>query len=125
MADPIGEAGPRVVPARNAMLAALAASRAVMMGARTVWLGATADDHADYPDCRPAWIDAMSRTLELAYGVSLAAPFGHLVKRQVAAKATEWGVPLHDSWSCYTPGDDGGVCGTCNACVSTAAAVAA
>ncbi len=114
----VGGPGPRVVPARNAIFASCAASFAVTMQAPVIWYGATADDAAEYPDCRAEWVTAMSDVLHLAAGVRLEAPLVQMSKAEVVALGNELGVDWTATWSCYQPRRDLEPCGTCNACVS-------
>ena len=115
----VGTVGPRVVPARNAIFASCAASHAVTMQCPVIWYGATADDAADYPDCRAAWIEAMSEVLHLAAGVRLEAPLVDKTKREVVALGNTLGIDWErDTFSCYQPRNGIVPCGTCNACVS-------
>lgn len=114
----VGQAGPRIVPARNTILVSCAASYAVTLQTPVIWYGANADDQADYADCRQAWIDAMSEVLHLTAGIRLEAPLIHMHKADIVAKGNELGVDWEGTWSCYQP--RGGIepCGTCNACVN-------
>src|SRR5262245_17874617 len=112
---PLGEPGPRVVPGRNALLVSAALSVAASIHAPRVWFGATADDFADYPDCRPQWVEAMSRVGEVAYGVEVGAPFLAYTKADVVRRARQLAVDVATTWSCYRPTDAGKPCGGCNA----------
>lgn len=111
-----GTPGPRLLPGRNLLLLSLAVNYAAARGASEVWMGANADDAADYPDCRREFVEAMSELAIAAYGIGVSAPLSWMTKREVVAKARELGVDIDATWSCYQP--RGGVypCGTCNAC---------
>ena len=104
------------VPARNTVLLALAAARAEAVGARTIAFGANGDDAGGYPDCRPAYIEALRDVLnEGTVGhVWLRAPLLHMSKVEVVNLARKLDVPLDLTWSCY----QGGLkpCGACGAC---------
>lgn len=106
---------PTVVPNRNAILIALAVGVAQAHGADTVLIGCNADDHADYPDCRPAFITATSEAARLATGVHVRAPLTYMSKPQIGALARQLDVPVHLTWSCYA-GLASGPCGDCGAC---------
>lgn len=123
MIDRSGDKGPRVVPGRNAVLVALAVNYAVTIGASAVWLGATKDDAASYPDCRLAFVAALSDAMHLAIGVRVAAPFSTRTKREVATLAADSGLDPRLTWSCYCP-RAGEPCDTCDACVQRGAALA-
>lgn len=120
----VGAVGPRVVPARNAIFASCAASWAATLHIPLIWYGATLDDYADYPDCRPAWIDAMSDVLTLATDVRLEAPLVNMKKAEVVALGNTLGVDWSATWSCYQPRDLE-PCETCNACITRRAALEA
>jgi 7-cyano-7-deazaguanine synthase len=82
------------VPFRNAHFLSAAVSWAEVLGAKTVLIGAVEQDSSGYPDCRPAYYDALNEIVRL--GVELGAPF-------------------HVSWSCYSGETE--ACGVCESCV--------
>lgn len=104
------------VPARNAVLLALAAARAESIGARNVIIGANAADNAGYPDCRHEFIDAYRRVLNLGTvgHVWISTPLISMSKADIWRLALELGVPVDLTWSCYRGGDE--PCGRCGAC---------
>lgn len=107
---------PTVVPGRNAVLIALAASLAESRGGGTVLIGVNADDHADYPDCRPEFIAAMHRLVQVSTGerVTVSAPLLQLSKPEIGALAQKLRVPIDLTWSCYVGGT--AACLSCGAC---------
>ncbi len=112
--------GDCVVPARNIVLVSLAAGLVDARGGGSVVIGCCADDHAAFPDCRPATLEALGETLRLAgLRVSLAMPFVTFTKREIVdwAGRQEGGLDLlRSSVSCYL----GTGCGGCHACRSRA-----
>ena len=108
------------------MLSAAAALAASLYPdeACAVYLGAHADDAAGdaYPDCSPAFTDAMADAMRIGtYGnVMLEAPFVNDTKAGVVACGLERGVPYELTWSCYEGGDI--ACGTCGTCLDRIAA---
>ena len=52
-----------VVPFRNGIMLAVAAGLAESRGLHTLMLANHSGDHAIYPDCRPGFVDAMSRAI--------------------------------------------------------------
>ena len=116
LAAGVGVAGARVTPARNLAMVSVAANVAAGIGAEQLWLGACADDAADYPDCRPDWVATVRGLLE-PWGVELAAPLVQTTKAEIMAEAKALG--LSGWWSCYQPS---GLkpCGQCNSCVANA-----
>ena len=115
MRDPAGHSGARVVPVRNLIMVAHAANFAVRIEAAEVWIGAIADDAAEYHDCRSEWMDLVSGALA-GDGVRLVAPLVNMSKREVVDEARALGV-LDTAWSCYTP-IAGKPCMSCNSCRS-------
>lgn len=109
-----------VVPNRNAIMLSIATGIAVAEHASFVATAVHAGDHAIYPDCRPEFIAAMTHAMRIANDgfidttFQIMAPFVHLSKTDIAAKAAELHVPIEDTWSCYEGGDiHCGACGTC------------
>lgn len=115
-------AGARVVPGRNAVLLTIAAARAAALGLDTVRIGAIAGDYADYPDCRPAFVAALSAALEAGYGVRIEAPLAAHPKVRAVELCLRAGV-LDLTWSCYVHGPR--PCGNCNSCAARASAIEA
>ena len=79
--------------------------------------GAHGGDHAIYPDCRPAFADALDKAIRLAdwHEVSLERPFVGMDKTSIVQRGVELGVPFALTWSCYVGGDKH--CGKCGTCV--------
>lgn len=105
-----------VVPNRNMVLLSLAIARAVSIGASAVAYGAHAGDHTIYPDCRPAFADAMDAAARACdwSPVFIVRPFVNLTKADIVAIGESLGVPWADTWSCYNGGEvHCGKCGTC------------
>jgi 7-cyano-7-deazaguanine synthase len=107
-----------VVPNRNAVLVNVAVSVGVTHQAAVVALGMHAGDHFVYPDCRPAFIEAMRQLVSVANEgfptPQVEAPFMHWSKADIATHGVRLGAPLERSWSCYKGGERH--CGTCGTC---------
>jgi 7-cyano-7-deazaguanine synthase len=130
LTDRKGEITPSnsVVPARNVFFLLAAAALAQKIGATRVVIGSCADDHADYPDCRPETIAAVQVAARLALDYSaleIVAPLAHMDKLAIVTLAHELGPEcvgaLRLTWSCYDPqfGEalrDRKPCGVCPAC---------
>lgn len=105
-----------VVPNRNMVLLSIAAAYAISEKADRIAYAAHAGDHAIYPDCRPAFVDALSVLLQHVHftPLQLHTPFLHMKKSEIVSLGRSLGVPFHKTWSCY---EDGimhcGKCGTC------------
>lgn len=112
-----------VVPNRNMILLSVAAAWAASSGARAVAFAAHAGDHPVYPDCRPAFADALAGALALCHyePIELLRPFIGQTKAALVRLGVELGAPLGETWSCYDPAAKlradhlvhCGVCGTC------------
>lgn len=109
-------ASPQVVPARNAVLLAMAANVAASWGAGYVAIGANESDLADYPDCRPRFLDRMSKALHEACGVRVVAPLSFSTKPDIMQEAERHGIREGDAWACYGGGPK--PCGACASCVA-------
>lgn len=118
MQDRTGAPGPRLVPVRNLLLIAHAANQAASLGAHEVHIGAIADDHEAYPDCRPSYL-GQAALLTMPFGVNVRAPLITWTKPMIIREARRLGL-LEHTWSCYTPTgpEFDRPCGTCNSCRS-------
>jgi 7-cyano-7-deazaguanine synthase len=105
-----------VVPFRNGIMLSVAAGYAESVGANGLVIAAHSGDHAIYPDCREAFMQAMAEAIRLGtYAeVELLFPFVRLDKAQIARRGHELGVDFAHTWSCYKGQPlHCGVCGTC------------
>ncbi len=106
-----------VVPNRNMVLLALAGAWAITLQAESITYAAHAGDHAIYPDCRPAFAEAMQAALALSdwHPLRLDRPFIDLDKAAIVRHGATLGVPFEHTWSCYRGGTLH--CGRCATCV--------
>lgn len=106
------------VPFRNANLLAIATSFAEACGADAIFIGVQALDYSGYPDCRPEFIDAFQKVINLGTkdttNITLFAPFIHMTKADILREGIKLGVPYEHTWSCYK--NEGKACGTCGSC---------
>lgn len=105
-----------VVPFRNGIMLAIAAGMAESEGLQHVMMANHSGDHSIYPDCRPAFVDAMNAAINAGTynGVTLNAPYTHLTKADIVRRGAQLGIDYSHTWSCYKGGDHPcGVCGTC------------
>ncbi len=106
-----------VVPNRNMILLSIAVGHAIAHGAANVSYAAHSGDHAIYPDCRPEFVDALQRAVDLCdwKTVKLARPFICMTKADIVLMGKGLGVDYIDTWSCYAGREQH--CGRCGTCV--------
>jgi len=106
------------VPFRNANLLSMATSFAEAKGADAIFIGVQSLDYSGYPDCRPAFIDAFQKVIDLGTKdttkITLFTPFISLTKTDILREGMKLGVPYEHTWSCYQ--NEGKACGTCGSC---------
>lgn len=105
-----------VVPFRNGIMLSVAAGMAEDRTLSRILMANHSGDHAIYPDCRPAFVEAMARAVrEGTYnGVELFTPYTHWTKTDIAKRGKELGIDYSKTWSCYKGGEKHcGKCGTC------------
>lgn len=105
-----------VVPFRNGIMLSIAAGLAESRGLHYVMMANHGGDHTIYPDCRPAFVDAMSQATEAGtyVGVQVLAPYTQITKTDIARRGAALGIDYTETWSCYKGGERHcGKCGTC------------
>ncbi|WP_341752030.1 7-cyano-7-deazaguanine synthase QueC [Candidatus Tisiphia endosymbiont of Piscicola geometra] len=112
------------VPARNTIFLSYALGFSEIIGAFDIFMGVHATDYANYPDCRPEYLDAFEKLANLATAVgvlgtriTIHAPLINMTKGQIIKTGLELGVDYSKTISCYDPLDNGLSCGTCHACL--------
>lgn len=115
------------VPYRNGLFLSVAASMALGLDCESLWYGAHADDYAGgaaYPDCSPAFHQAISAAIKEGSGQKLTvkAPFINKTKAEIVKIGLEIGVPYELTWSCYAGKKH--PCGKCATCIDRAKAFA-
>ena len=105
-----------VVPNRNMVFLSLAAAFAIGIKADHLFYGAHAGDHTIYPDCRPAFVSAMTTAFHLCdwNDVVLEVPYLYLTKGAIVRRGLSLGVDYSLTWTCYKGGETS--CGTCGSC---------
>jgi 7-cyano-7-deazaguanine synthase len=84
-----------------------------------LYIGAQQNDAADYPDCRPEFIDAAEQAINRSteqHQVTVKAPIINVSKTDVIDLGEELGVDWSLTFSCYND-TDGLPCGECPACI--------
>ncbi len=113
------------VPARNAIFLSIAAGWAETLGACDLFIGVNALDYSGYPDCRPEFIEAFERMVNLgtkigAEGKSawkVRAPLIRLTKAEIIKLGARLGVDFSLTHSCYDPDSTGRPCRRCDSCL--------
>ena len=106
------------VPFRNANLLAIATSLAEARRADAIFIGVQTADYPGYPDCRPEFIEAFQRLVDLGTAadprITLMTPFVRMSKTEILRTGLALGVPYELTWSCYQENDR--ACGVCSSC---------
>ena len=116
------------VPLRNPLFLLIAANHALALGAPALITGVCAMDNANYPDCRPEFLNATEALFRAALGAppypQLWAPLLYLTKAESVKLAQEVGAlpALAYSHTCYA--GEYPPCGKCHACVLRASGFA-
>jgi 7-cyano-7-deazaguanine synthase len=107
-----------VVPNRNAMMLSVAWAVAIGEKAELVYYGAHSGDHHIYEDCRPEFVEALSKALRLgthgAYPSRITAPFLGIDKTEILRRGLRLKVPYWKTWTCYE--GKAVACGVCGSC---------
>lgn len=111
------------VPARNTVFLAIALGWAEVIGARDIFIGVSAIDYSNYPDCRPEFIAAFEHLASLATkaGVNdetfhIQTPLIALSKADTIRAGIKHGVDYSLTVSCYKADAEGRACGGCHSC---------
>src|SRR5690606_35626567 len=85
------------VPFRNANLLSIATSFAEARGAGAIFIGVQSQDYSGYPDCRPQFIEAFQRLIDVGTrdgtSIRIMAPFITMTKSEILAIGTRMNVP--------------------------------
>ena len=111
------------VPGRNTIFLSHAAAWAEVLGAADIFIGINVMDYSGYPDCRPEYLAAFERAINLGSKAgnegrqfTIHAPLMRMTKREIIERGTELGVDYGLTHSCYDPDPAGRACGRCDAC---------
>jgi 7-cyano-7-deazaguanine synthase len=105
------------VPNRNMILLSVGIAWAVSLKFDAVAFGAHSGPHTNYPDCSPAFAEAMDCAAGQCddWQISVLAPFVRWDKAAIVARGVELAVPFELTWSCYKGGERH--CGRCSTCL--------
>jgi 7-cyano-7-deazaguanine synthase len=112
------------VPARNTLFLAHAAAWGEAIGAHDLFIGANVLDYSGYPDCRPEFLEAFERALNLgtkagvegAARFRIRAPLIALTKAEIVRLGASLGLDFRLTSSCYDPDPEGRPCRRCDSC---------
>ncbi|MCX8122765.1 MAG: 7-cyano-7-deazaguanine synthase QueC [Spirochaetes bacterium] len=111
------------VPARNIVFLSMALAYAETINASHIFIGVNAVDYSGYPDCRPQFIQAFQKVVEIGTksGVNgnpiiIETPLIGLTKGQIIKLGISLGMDYSLTTSCYNPADNGSPCGVCDSC---------
>jgi 7-cyano-7-deazaguanine synthase len=106
------------VPFRNAHLLSVATSWAEVLEAKSIYIGAVAEDSSGYPDCRPEFYEAFQKAVDLGTKpdttIQIRTPVIALKKSEIVLLGMKLGAPLELTWSCYRESQQ--ACGECDSC---------
>ena len=111
------------VPARNTIFLSIASSFAERHQINDIFIGVNEIDYPGYPDCRPEYIEAFQKTINLGTKtgvegnkINIHTPLIKMTKAAIIRKGAQLNVDYSKTLSCYSPYDDGYACGVCDAC---------
>jgi 7-cyano-7-deazaguanine synthase len=111
------------VPARNTVFLSIALGWAEVLAAQDIFIGVSAVDYSNYPDCRPEYIAAFQQMANLAtkagvngQPIQLHTPLIHLTKAATIQLGMQHGVDYSLTVTCYQPDAVGRACGRCHSC---------
>ncbi len=109
------------VPARNILFLSYALGYGEVVEADVIVIGVNAIDYSGYPDCRPEFIQAFQKVIEVGTRsgvqgnpIEILTPLIHLTKGEIVRLAVKNGAPLHLTNSCYRGEEK--ACGRCDSC---------
>ncbi len=113
------------VPARNTIFLSFALAYAEVTGSAQIFIGVNAVDYSGYPDCRPEFIEAFEKMANLATKtaveggtrLTIETPLLRMTKAEIVHRASELGLDLRLTHSCYDPDAQGRPCRHCDSCV--------
>ena len=111
------------VPARNTIFLSYALAWAEVLNGEAIFIGVNALDYSGYPDCRPEYVSAFQRVINLATkkcaeggAIALKTPLIHLNKAEIIRAGVQLGVDYANTVSCYQADKSGKACGRCDSC---------
>jgi 7-cyano-7-deazaguanine synthase len=120
--DSIGNTIPSTyVPARNTIFLSIALAYAEVIDADAIFIGVTSADYSGYPDCRPEFINAFQKLINISTKktiegktINIQTPLLYLSKKEIIIQGKKLNVPFEKTWSCYQGQKK--ACGVCDSC---------
>lgn len=111
------------VPARNTIFLSIALAWAEVLNAKDIFIGVSAIDYSNYPDCRPEYMRAFQNLANLGTkfgveggGIVIHTPLINLSKAETIKLGSTLGVDYKMTVSCYQANEYGYACGQCDSC---------
>lgn len=111
------------VPGRNILFLSYAVSLAEGRKFNKIYIGVNSLDYSGYPDCRPEFIDAFQKAIQLGTKsgvddtpIQIVTPLIKLSKKEIVLLGSKLNVPFGMTHSCYDP-VGGKPCGICDSCL--------
>ena len=111
------------MPARNTIFLSIAASYAEKYLIRDIFIGVNAIDYSGYPDCRPEFINAYEKMINMGTRAGsegqtfkIHTPLINLSKSEIISIGSGLNVNYRDTVSCYSLNNKGEACGMCDSC---------
>ncbi|NMB66258.1 MAG: 7-cyano-7-deazaguanine synthase QueC [Spirochaetes bacterium] len=111
------------VPARNIVFLSMALAYAETINATHIFIGVNAVDYSGYPDCRPEFIEAFQKVVQMGTKsgikgnpIIIETPLINLTKGEIIKLGISLGMDYSLTSSCYNPQIDGTPCGVCDSC---------
>ncbi len=105
------------VSGRNIIFLSYAVSFAESIDAKKILIGAHIEDYSGYPDCRPEFLRAMEKAINLGIskkGIEIISPLVDKSKKDIVELGLRLNVPFQYTWSCYMGGNY--PCRRCDSC---------
>ena len=123
----LDEIPPTYVPFRNTIFLSIAVAWAEAIEAESVFAGMNAVDFSGYPDCRPDYVEAFQKLVEVGTKagttgkkIAIKTPLLKMTKGEIICAGHELKIDFGATWSCYDPQPrEGGFipCGRCDSCI--------
>jgi 7-cyano-7-deazaguanine synthase len=111
------------VPGRNILFLSFAVSFAESRDIQNIYIGVNALDYSGYPDCRPEFIQAFEKAIQLGTKsgtekklIRIETPLLHMSKKEIILLGKKIKVPFGMTHSCYDP-KKSIPCGECDSCL--------